>query len=128
MLLLFFFSFNRYLLNGVSVWETHTKKIAPEVQQTKVIQVREETPPRSLVPVEEEQIIPLHVTHPVSGGYTPSQDSKVYVIESTTKSVTKKPPTTSYGGTFHVSKEVVPMPSPIEPTGYVFLFIFRYST
>lgn len=75
-----------------------------------------EKPPAYLEPVEEPEIKPVQAPKPISGrsyttSYYENTDQLITPSDAETARV-KKPSITSYGGTFHVSKEVAPLPSP----------------
>lgn len=89
-------------------------------------QTKEKTPPpQQLEPVVEEVIVPVTNAEPTPGIYKPKSRPKSGEVSlqcpgdgdsrSTRGTMVvreRKPNVTSYGGTFHVSRDVVPMPSP----------------
>lgn len=109
--------------------KTGIKTFTARDHETKIMQIRERTPPlQPGRPVREEIIVPHRVCEVVEGKcYTPkarprSEELAVQYpsdVESRNAAHSgrihkdkKLPTTTSYGGTFHVSKDAVPMPSP----------------
>lgn len=79
----------------------------PEDHDRKVLQQRKESPVY-LESIDEKEAVLLQETETTT-------IEKVCVASETDSSrvvVKEKKPSTSYGGTFHVSKQVAPLPSP----------------
>lgn len=115
-------------------------KYVDPIYEQKVTQTRGSTPSvEKLQPVEEEIIVPHRLPEPIGLGYSPKSEEraiqhsnsaemrtlqsvksiskeKVYPISSYRRTESKEKATqlqvTSHGGTFHMSKDTAPMPSP----------------
>lgn len=92
--------------------ETIVRKIVPASYGTKKLQKRKERPVY-LQPVEEDLEL-VHGTKPTTRRCDKLDRLTSQSDTETIKAATKERASsiTSYGGTFHVSREVAPMPSP----------------